>query len=134
MTSKPTVLAIIGAAILVAGSVAFVASRSGGSSAEAPANNVAVVDGRQVIDLTAKGGYAPLRSVAQAGLPTVLRVTTRGTFDCSSALRIPSLDVSRTLPPSGVTEIDLGTPQVGTLEGTCGMGMYPFEVEFREPA
>ena len=96
----------------------------------APANNVTVVEGKQIIDLTAKGGYTPLESAAKAGMPTILRVSTKGTFDCSSALRIPSMDISRNLPQSGSTDIDLGTPQLGTLQGTCGMGMYPFEISF----
>lgn len=94
-------------------------------------NNVSTQDGKQVIVLTAKGGYTPRRSVAKAGLPTVLRVDTNGTFDCSSAIRIPELKLSRNLPPTGKTDIDLGTPKVGLFTGTCGMGMYPFEIEFQ---
>jgi len=128
---KATVIAIVAAVAVIGGSLAFALTRDAReTSIEATADNVAVVDGRQVIDLTAKGGYSPLRSAAQAGLPTVLRVSTKGTFDCSSAIRIPSMDISRNLPNSGVTEIDLGTPQPGTLKGTCGMGMYPFEIAF----
>ena len=68
--------------------------------------------------------------MAKAGIPTVLRINTDGTFDCSAAVRIPALSVSEILPNSGVKEIDLGTPNVGTLDGNCGMGMYPFEIVF----
>ncbi len=94
-------------------------------------NNVTIVDGVQIIEIRAKGGYSPLQSVAKAGVPTILRFNTSGTFDCSSAVRIPSMDISKTLPNSGVTDIDLGSQQVGVLNGTCGMGMYPFEIEFK---
>lgn len=94
-------------------------------------NNVNIVDGVQVIDLRARGGYKPEVSTAQAGIPTILKVNTSGTFDCSSAIRIPSMNVSRNLPPSGSTEIDLGIPVAGILQGTCGMGMYPFEIDFQ---
>jgi plastocyanin domain-containing protein len=92
-------------------------------------SNVSVVDGTQIITLSAKGGYQPKRSVAAAGLPTILRVNTNGTFDCSSALRIPSLKVSENLPMNGTTDIKLGTLSAGTIPGNCGMGMYPFEIQ-----
>lgn len=130
---KATTFAVIAAAVLVAGTIVFVASRPSSQAADeaAPANNVAVVDGKQIIDLTAKGGYRPLQSVAKAGIPTILRVSTKGTFDCSSAIRIPTMGISKNLPQTGSTEIDLGSPQLGTLQGTCGMGMYPFEIDFR---
>jgi plastocyanin domain-containing protein len=97
---------------------------------EAGDNNVAIVEDTQIIEITAKGGYLPRVSSAKAGLPTVIRFNTRGTFDCSSAIRIPSLNITKNLPPSGATDISLGTPQVGTLQGSCGMGMYPFEIQF----
>jgi plastocyanin domain-containing protein len=37
----------------------------------------------------------------------------------------------KSLPQSGVTDIDLSSQKSGTLQGTCGMGMYPFEIEFQ---
>ncbi len=94
-------------------------------------NNVTMIDGTQFIDLTAKAGYSPRKSMAKAGVSTVLRVNTNGTFDCSSIVRIPSMDLSKNLALSGVTEISLGSPSVGILKGTCGMGMYPFEIDFQ---
>ncbi len=94
------------------------------------ANNVTIVDGKQIVELTAKGGYVPRVSKAKAGMPTILRINTKGTFDCSSSVRIPSMNISKNLPQSGVTDIDLGSPVLGTLAGTCSMGMYPFEIIF----
>lgn len=94
-------------------------------------NNVTLTeDGKQVIEITAKGGYLPRLSIAKAGVPTIIRMNTKGTFDCSSVMRIPKLNISQNLPPSGVTDIDLGIQESGTLVGTCGMGMYPFEILF----
>lgn len=93
-----------------------------------PSENVRVVDGVQTIDLRAKGGYLPKESVAKAGVPTVLRVDTDGTFDCSSVIRVPSLKVSENLPLTGTTSIDLGVLTPGTVDGNCGMGMYPFQI------
>ena len=91
-------------------------------------NNVSIVDGKQVIEIKAKGGYIPRVSTAKAGIPTVLKFNTQGTFDCSSAVTIPSMNISKALPPSGVMEIALGALKEGVLHGTCGMGMYPFQI------
>lgn len=98
------------------------------ATVEPRASNVSVVDGTQIIDLRAKGGYTPKVTVAKSGMPTILRVSTNGTFDCSSAIRIPSLRVSQTLPMNGTTDISLGTLESGLIQGNCGMGMYPFQI------
>ena len=106
-------------------------SKVASSKNEENANNVSMaVDGKQIIEIRAKGGYSPVHSVAKAGVPTILRVDTNGTFDCSSSIRIPNLNISRNLPMSGTTDIDIGAQSVGTLQGTCGMGMYPFDIKF----
>lgn len=102
---------------------------TGTADSEAAANNVSIIDGKQIVEIRAKGGYLPRKSVVKAGIPTVLRVNTSGTFDCSSAIRIPSLRVSQNLPATGITDIDLGSLEPGILQGNCGMGMYPFEIE-----
>lgn len=128
---KSTALSIIVAALLIGGAIVFM--RGGAPSNEAantPQNNVTVVDGKQIVEISAKGGYQPRVSVAKAGLPTILRFDTKGTFDCSSSVRIPSMDISKNLPQTGTTDIEVGIAQAGTLQGTCGMGMYPFEVTF----
>lgn len=97
----------------------------------ASANNVTIENGKQIIEIKTKGGYSPRVSTAKAGIPTILRFDTNGTYDCSSSVRIPSLNISKSLPLSGVTDIDLQSLSVGTLKGTCGMGMYPFEIDFQ---
>ena len=128
---KATTISIIAAVVLIGG--AFMLTK-GNSSSETnmniDQNNVTVVDGKQIIEIRAKGGYQPRKSIAKAGMPTVLRFDTSGTFDCSSSVRIPSMNISKVLPQTGSTDIDIGTQQVATLQGTCGMGMYPFEVNF----
>lgn len=97
----------------------------------ASVQNVSIEDGKQIIKISAKAGYQPRKSIAKAGVPTVIRFDTNGTFDCSSSVRIPSINISKSLPQTGSTDIDIGTQQVATLQGTCGMGMYPFEIEFQ---
>lgn len=91
-------------------------------------NNVTESDGKQYVEVRAKGGYFPKVSTVKAGVPTVLRLRTEGTFDCSSQVRIPSLNVAQSLAISGITEVDLGVLKPGTLSGTCSMGMYSFEI------
>ena len=128
---KATIISIIIGVGLIGGAMILSNQPAGGDDSAPSVDNVSIVDGKQIIDLRAKGGYAPRRTIAKAGLPTILRLDTKGTFDCSSAVRIPSLNISRNLPPSGTTEIDLGVPKVAILEGTCSMGMYPFEIDFQ---
>lgn len=93
-------------------------------------NNVEIINNQQIITLNTKGGYQPRKSVAKAGVPTIIRFVTNGTFDCSSIMRIARMDITQTLPSTGSTDIDIGSQEVSVLQGSCGMGMYPFEIEF----
>ena len=112
--------------------VAFVFTKDSNNVTQiADGSNVTIVDGKQIIDLRVKGGYSPQKSVAKAGMPTIVRFTTNGNFDCSSSVRIPSLNLSKNLELSGTTDIDLGISKEGILNGSCGMGMYPFEIDFQ---
>ena len=94
-------------------------------------SNVSVVGGVQIIDLQVRGGYSPQKTVAKAGIPTTIRFVTNNVFDCSRSVRISSLNISKVLPQTGSTDISIGTQTVGSFKGTCGMGMYPFEVDFQ---
>lgn len=129
---KPIVFAFIIAGALMGGAFLFKGGNNSTNTDDTfPANNVSIVEGKQIIEIRAKGGYQPRKSVAKAGIPTILRFNTSGTFDCSSSVRIPSMNISKILPQTGVTDIVLGIAKVGILQGTCGMGMYPFEIDFQ---
>jgi hypothetical protein len=106
-------------------------SNSTTTNAVIVSENVITENGVQIINLQAKGGYSPQRTVARAGVPTVLRFSTNGTFDCSLSVRISSINYSKVLPQTGSTDVDLGVQKVGLFRGSCGMGMYPFEVDFQ---
>lgn len=127
---KSTIIAVVIALGFIGGAVYF-SRASTASNNEPTKDNVTIVSGTQYIDLTAKGGYTPRKSIAKAGIPTVLRVNTSGTFDCSASIRIPTMNISKNLPQTGITEIALASPEVGVLHGTCGMGMYPFDIDFQ---
>lgn len=93
--------------------------------------NTSIVDGKQVIEIKAKGGYTPRVTMAKANMPTVINVQTNGTFDCSSALTVPAVGFRGMLPPSGITPIEIPPQQPGTtIKGVCSMGMYSFAVNF----
>lgn len=133
---KSTIISIAIVIVLIGGAIFLTSNKNSDDSQQknrniVNLNNVSIVDGRQIIEITAKGGYLPRVSTAKAGIPTILRFNTKGTFDCSSAVRIPSMSISKNLPQSGITDIDLGEQKVGILNGSCGMGMYPFEIDFK---
>ena len=138
--NKNTIISIIVSAALIIFAIVLTSGKTdgqttiknnSGATQETPANNVSIVDGKQIITINAKGGYQPQKSIAKAGVPTILRFNTNGAFDCSSSVRIPSMNISKMLPQSGSTDIDLSIQKTGTLDGSCGMGMYPFEIEFQ---
>lgn len=92
---------------------------------------VSVVDGVQMVAMQAKGGYSPAKVKVQAGLPTVLKMESKGTYDCSASLQIPQLEYSAILPATGETEIQIPAQESGTvIQGLCGMGMYGFQLIF----
>jgi hypothetical protein len=131
-------LLIIGAfifALLISGSLLLTNQKSSGNSEQAEqtlGTSVINTDGKQIIELTAKGGYSPAILTAKADTETILRVKTTSTFDCSAALTIPSLNYTKMLPPTGTTDIALKPqPNGSKLEGTCSMGMYNFTLNFK---
>ena len=128
---KPTIIAISIGSALVLG--ALILSQGNNPGIDSPrVNNVTTEDGKQIVTISAKGGYSPRVTEAKADMPTLLRVETQGTFDCSSVLSLPSMKYQKNLPPSGVTEVELPPQKAGsTFEGLCGMGMYRFEIAFK---
>lgn len=126
---KMVILSTLIALLLIIG--AIVASpNSSPTDPQVPLENVSIVDGVQIVEISAKGGYLPQRSTAKANIQTILRFETRGTFDCSSSVRIASMNISKILPSTGTTDIDIGVQPISTFQGSCGMGMYPFEIDF----
>lgn len=119
--------AFVGLMILIFGGT----GNSGLPSMSGDGNNVTIENGVQIVEISAKGGYSPRVSYAKAGIPTILRVQTSGTFDCSASLVIPSINYQDNLPMSGSTDVKLPAQPVGkTIQGFCSMGMYSFEVDF----
>lgn len=129
MLRKDTKGAIIfiGAVLVLLGGTAMMSLQN----REGNSGDAVVQNGVQIIDISAKGGYSPNVIRATAGVPTELRFTTNGTYDCSSSLVIPSLGYQKVLPPTGTEIVTLTTNQAtGTLRGMCSMNMYRFEIQF----
>lgn len=121
---------IAAAALVVGGFV--ITNQNAAQSSQTLASNVSIADGQQIITIMAKGGFSPAMTTADAGVPTTLRVSTNGTYDCSSAISIPSLGYSKNLAPNGATDIEIPAQVAGTtINGTCSMGMYNFAIAFK---
>lgn len=127
--TKSVLISVCVSALLVMGAFWLATGSSGGKTGSSSAS---IVDGKQFIDITAKGGYSPHIVTAKAGIPTTLRVKTNGTFDCSASLVIPKLSYQRFLQSSGTEEITISREQAqGTIQGLCSMGMYNFQIQFQ---
>lgn len=128
MKKLPIITSVLLAALIIGGAIAF------GGKSDAPkqvVQNVSMEGEKQIIEIDAKGGYSPQLTTVKAGVPTVLRLKTNGTYDCSSGLSIPALGYQKTLEATGVTDIEVSAQLAkGTLEGVCAMGMYNFTVKF----
>ena len=132
--NKNVTVGIVVGILVISGS--FFYNGKGGVPAKTPLPAVtAVIDpitGKQIIDITAHGGYSPKVVGAKAGIPTIIRVTTKDTYDCSVSLVIPKLSYRKFLDSNGTEEINISADQAkGTLNGLCSMGMYSFKVMFQ---
>src|SRR3989344_8678959 len=123
---KSNIIAIIIAGALIGG-VLLLTGASDSAQRLPTLDNVKIIDGKQIIEIVARGGYSPRIIAAKADLPTVIKMKTNGTFDCSLALVIPSLDYQTQLPTTGVIDIDVPPQKSGTtMRGLCAMGMFSF--------
>lgn len=102
------------------------------SNGQPTTKTAAQENGKQVIRVLARGGYNPKVIEAEAGKPSTLEIETKGTYDCSSALVIPSLQYQTQLPANGLTTIEIPPQKPGnTIKGLCAMGMYSFMIRFK---
>ena len=60
-----------------------------------------------------------------------MALVTDDTHSCSRAFVIPSLNMERLLPESGIVVVDLPAQQPGkVLNYSCSMGMYTGQIAF----
>jgi plastocyanin domain-containing protein len=143
MQTKLTVLALVGVGVIIGGVLLFLDDTKSTTVRDVPkleraqatasVGNAVMEDGVQYVDIVARGGYTPKVTKAHAGVPTVLRMKTENTFDCSLALVIPDLGFQEYLDRAGVKEIEVPADKAqGTLRGMCSMAMYHFQIDFVE--
>lgn len=127
----PIIITVI---VLIVGALVLLGNNDAKDPTGSTQNTNAVTEesGTQYIDIEARAGYRPGKITAKANIPTVIRMNTKNTFDCSSSLVIPSLSYQGFLQPTGTEEIAIPLEKTkGTLQGLCGMGMYSFTVNFQ---
>lgn len=131
MKIKILIIILVITIILLGGIFMFFKASANSNIKTQAAGNVSIVDGKQIIAINVKGGYYPRVTQAEANMPTVLKLNTQGTFDCSSAITIPSLGYRNNLPASGETIVDIPPQSEGSsLVGLCSMGMFNFSINF----
>lgn len=111
--------------VLIAGFVVI------SKNSETTLSKAVTESGFQIVEVTAKNGYSPKITEAKANTPTILRMITKNTLDCSASLFVPDLKYQEFLPTSGETDIQILPQAAGTtISGSCSMGMYGFEIRF----
>jgi plastocyanin domain-containing protein len=94
-------------------------------------SNVTNESGVQVIRIKAKEGFTPQITVARAGVKSILKIDASDVIDCSNSVSIPDLGVKNELIALNSTgEFEIANPKVGTMNGSCSMGMYDFKIKF----
>lgn len=131
---KKTLILILITGIIITSTflISLIKKENEESVKSAATNTVTVENNIQIINVTAlSSGYSPSKITANSGLKTFLRVKSTNSYGCERSFRIPTLEISKILPQSGVTEFDLGIPKGGEkIVGTCSMGMYTLTINF----
>ena len=87
------------------------------------ATHAQVEGGRQVVDITVKGGYSPSFVRVEAGKPVRLRFDRQESSDCTARVVFPDLRKSASLAAFGTTTLDLDIAEPGEYSWACGMNM-----------
>lgn len=125
------VLPVLLGFVLLAGVILVTSSPSADTNTIVDTTATIIEGNTQYIDITAKpGGYFPKNISAKAGIKTVLRFKTDKSYGCETAMTIPGLNISKNLPPTGITEIEIGTQPANDLLITCLMRMYSATIKF----
>lgn len=113
------------------GFMIFLLNKSSDKSSILTNESLTEEDGKQVINITAKGGFSPNYIIARSEKPTILKIRTENTIDCTSSLSIPKLSYNKLLPLTGTTEIEIPEQNSGEeIYGTCNIGLYHFTLKF----
>ncbi|MDK3256640.1 heavy metal translocating P-type ATPase [Blastococcus capsensis] len=109
--------------VVVLGGVALIAALAWYFFAPRKATHAQLEAGRQVVDVTVKGGYSPSLIRVQAGTPVRLRFHRQENSDCTARVVFPDLRKSASLAAFGTTTMDLAIDEPGEYGWACGMNM-----------
>ncbi len=109
--------------VVVLGGIVFIAALAWYFFAPRKATHAQVEAGRQVVDITVKGGYSPNLIRVQAGAPVRLRFHRQENSDCTARVVFPDLRRSASLAAFGTTTMDLAIDEPGEYSWACGMNM-----------
>ncbi len=94
-------------------------------------SNVKMVNGKQQITIIASQGYNPKMTSAKAWIPSEIKIQGNNAYGCESAVRIPKLSYSKNLDPKWSDTVQVPAQKAGdTINGTCWMWMYNFQIKF----
>lgn len=84
-----------------------------------------IKNGKQevTINVTNEGYVSDIQTV-KAGVPVKLKLITENVKSCARAFSIPTFNVSKVLPQTGVEVVEFTPTQTGRLAYTCSMGMF----------
>lgn len=117
MTSGQLLVTVGGlAAIVWVNWYFFVAGRGKAVAADAAGG------GPQRVRIEVKGGYSPALVRVRAGRPVRLEFFRNETNGCTEEVVLPDFGIRTYLPPHQTTPVSF-TPNAGSYEFTCGMGM-----------
>jgi len=108
---------------VVLGGIAVIAALAWYFFAPRKAVGAQLEGGRQVVDITVRGGYSPNLVRIEAGKPVRLRFDRQENSDCSARVVFPDLRKSASLAAFGTTTLDLEITEPGEYAWACGMNM-----------
>jgi Cu+-exporting ATPase len=109
--------------VVVLGGIALIAVLAWYFFAPQKATHAQVEGGRQVVDITVKGGYSPSLVRVEAGTPVRLRFDRQENSDCTARVVFPDFRKSASLAAFGTTTLDLDVQEPGEYSWACGMNM-----------
>jgi Cu+-exporting ATPase len=112
MSSGELVVVLAGVALIAVLAWYFFAPRK--------AAHAQVEAGRQVVDITVKGGYSPNLVRVEAGAPVRLRFHRQENNDCTARVVFPDLRRSASLAALGTTTLACRSPSPASTAGRAG--------------
>lgn len=92
-------------------------------------NESNVVNGKQIINMDViSSGYSPNYFTVKKGIPVKWIINGKNVFGCQGYFVVPTLNISKALN-EGENIIEFTPKESGTINFSCGMGMYRGRIE-----